>query len=446
MTGTSSKLPATKPRKPRATDGGSEILSDMENTVSLIRKIKNRPLLKTWLELMCQSCAVLDIDWESTKPTDFRKGIFNSVATLPGGVRQRIEEACQRILLLSDTYGVEPVQQLLEGDSSPELVEADKYLRSLLLYVRRLQNDTDRRFERAETARQQNKQWKSEAYSSHYRGPKDVEIVLDDKLKESLKEAVGEIYPKAGLDDVVIEHFQRRALNEDVGDDDVADGKATWLHTIVVDFNGKETHWDKVVDGEVLSKHDQALQRIIFAYEPSSGALSVFCDDKKERRNLARALCDSVLTAEGEIGSMPLREFDLQMFGSEKVLDLLKPEASDGVEAVAVNLIKVAKTTEQMGETTTLSLASDLTVRRDRRDQRSLYKVARVDYGLQSLSGWEVRQVKLGVRLSGNGGQRARNISVQITEPNGLNDTAKSEAERQLVMRLLKRWNIVTEF
>jgi len=35
---------------------------------------------------------------------------------------------------------------------------------------------------------------------------------------------------------------------------------------------------------------------------------------------------------------------------------------------------------------------------------------------------------------------------VQITAPNGLNDNAKTEDERQLVMRLLKRWHIVTEF
>ena len=79
----------------------------------------------------------------------------------------------------------------------------------------------------------------------------------------------------APLQDVVIEHFQRRDLTqaEDRGGED--ESAPVWLHTIVVGFNGKETHWDKIVDGEVTTRHDQALQRITFSYEPSTGALSM---------------------------------------------------------------------------------------------------------------------------------------------------------------------------
>ena len=50
------------------------------------------------------------------------------------------------------------------------------------------------------------------------------------------------------------------------------------------------------------------------------------------------------------------------------------------------------------------------------------------------------------LRVAKQKDRRAHNIVVQITAPNGLNDNAKTEDERQLVMRLLKRWNIVTEF
>ena len=102
-----------------------------------------------------------------------------------------------------------------------------------------------------------------------------MDIVLDDTLKDKLKTAIAAIYPQAPLHDVVIEHFQRRDLTqaEDRGGED--ETAPVWLHTIVVGFNGKETHWDKIVDGEVTTRHDQALQRITFSYEPSTGALSV---------------------------------------------------------------------------------------------------------------------------------------------------------------------------
>ena len=39
-----------KPRKPRATDGGPEILPDMGHYVTLVRKIKHRALVAQWLQ------------------------------------------------------------------------------------------------------------------------------------------------------------------------------------------------------------------------------------------------------------------------------------------------------------------------------------------------------------------------------------------------------------
>lgn len=311
---------------------------------------------------------------------------------------------------------------------------------------RTLADDKDRRFEQAETARQQNKQWKSEAYASHFRGPKAVDIALDDTLKDKLKTAIAAIYPQAPLQDVVIEHFQRRDLTqaEDRGGED--ESAPVWLHTIVVGFNGKETHWDKIVDGEVTTRHDQALQRITFSYEPSTGALSVFCDDRNARQALAKALRDVVLASDTEIAEMPLREFSLKAFSSAEVFNILKPEPGDGIERISINLIKVAKRLEQQGEDGTLEVTSGMTIHRDRRDQRDVYRVAREDYKQNDLSGFDLVQVKLVLRMAKQKDRRAHNIVVQITAPNGLNDNAKTEDERQLVMRLLKRWHIVTEF
>lgn len=436
-----------KPRKPRATDGGPEILPDMGHYVTLVRKIKHRALVTQWLAHLHPE-ELPGIEWENKVCTSYKQSLFTVVASLPGAIRQRLEEAAQRILLLSDDFGCEAVKSLLSEDNETEqqavAVAGDKYGRALYLYLCRLADDKDRRFEQAETARQQNKQWKSEAYASHFRGPKAVDIVLDDTLKDKLKTAIAAIYPDAPLHDVVIEHFQRRDLTQAEERDE--DAAPVWLHTIVVGFNGKETHWDKIVDGEVTTRHDQALQRITFSYEPSTGALSVFCDDRNARQELAKALRDVVLASDTEIAEMPLREFSLKAFGSAEVFNLLKPEPGDGIERISINLIKVAKRLEQQGENGTLEVTSGMTIHRDRRDQRDVYRVAREDYKQSDLSGFDLVQVKLVLRMAKQKDRRAHNIVVQITAPNGLNDNAKTEDERQLVMRLLKRWNIVTEF
>ena len=439
-----------KARKPRATDGGPEILPDMGHYVTLVRKIKHRELVAQWLQLLHPG-ELPDIGWDHKLCASYKQSLFTVVAGLSGAIRQRLEEAAQRILLLSDDYGCEAVKSLLSEDDEIErqaVAEAgDKYGRALYLYLCRLADDRDRRFEQAETTRQQNKQWKSEAYASHFRGPKAVEIALDDTLRDKLKTAIAAIYPQAPLQDVVIEHFQRRDLTQDEDRGGEDDSAPVWLHTIVVGFNGKETHWDKIVDGEVTTRHDQALQRITFSYEPSTGALSVFCDDRNARQELAKALRDVVLASDTEIAEMPLREFSLNAFGSPEVFNLLQTEHGDGIERISINQIKVAKCFDQLGaDGGTHHISSGLTIHRDRRDRRDVYIVAREDHRLADLSGYELVQVKLVLRMAKQKDRRAHNIVVQITAPNGLNDNAKTEDERQLVMRLLKRWQIVTEF
>ncbi|MFA5598263.1 MAG: hypothetical protein AB7E59_08920 [Pusillimonas sp.] len=78
----------------------------------------------------------------------------------------------------------------------------------------------------AETACQQARQWKSESYASHFRGPVGVALALDEALKDKLKAAIARLYPQAPLHDVVIEHFQRRDLaqtgTDEAGDDQPA--------------------------------------------------------------------------------------------------------------------------------------------------------------------------------------------------------------------------------
>jgi len=235
----------SKPSQGRVTDGGPDILPDMGHYVPLVRKINHRELVAQWLQHLHPD-KLPDIKWDHKVCARYRQSLFTAVAGLSGAIRQRLEEAAQRILLLADDYGCEAVKSLLhEDDDGEQLAVADagdKYGRTLYLYLRRLADDGDRRFEQAETIRQQNKQWKFETYASHFRGPKAVDIALDDTLKDKLKTAIAVIYPQAPLHEVVIEHFRRRDLThaEDRGGEDEA--TPVWLHTIVVGFNGKETH------------------------------------------------------------------------------------------------------------------------------------------------------------------------------------------------------------
>ena len=150
-----------KPRKPRATDGGPEILPDMGHYVTLVRKVKHRALVAHWLAHLHPD-PLPTIEWEHKVCTSYKQSLFTMVAGLPGAIRQRLEEAAQRILLLSDDFGCEAVKSLLSEDDEAEqqaVADAgDKYGRALYLYLCRLADNRDRRFEQAETTRQQKRE------------------------------------------------------------------------------------------------------------------------------------------------------------------------------------------------------------------------------------------------------------------------------------------------
>ena len=103
-----------KPRKPRATDGGPEILPDMGHYVTLVRKIKHRALVAQWLQHLHPE-ELPGIEWEHKVCTSYKQSLFTVVAGLSGAIRQRLEEAAQRVLLLSDDFGAPLKTRLTSG-------------------------------------------------------------------------------------------------------------------------------------------------------------------------------------------------------------------------------------------------------------------------------------------------------------------------------------------
>ncbi|WJJ93114.1 hypothetical protein [Neopusillimonas aromaticivorans] len=215
------------PRKPRVCDGGPDILPDMGRFVTLVRQVSHRPLITQWLQ---HAQRLPEVDWDNSVGALYKRSLFAAVATLPGLTRKHLEDAADRILLLADDYGCQVVKSLLldadEIDGKTVETALDKHGRALYLYLCRLSNAADRRFEQAEMAREQARQWKSETYASHFRGPAGVVIALDEALKEKLKGAIARLYPQAPLEDVVIEHFQRRDLAQ-AGSGDAEENEPT---------------------------------------------------------------------------------------------------------------------------------------------------------------------------------------------------------------------------
>lgn len=457
---------SAKKVRPRQTDDGPDILPCLEHFVTLARKVKRPGLILNLVEragevALPEIAALTDVA-RGLLPAQARKALFQAVAKLRTSVQQRIEQAAERVVLLDDEYGAQAVQSLLEErdarDAAIMSTSCERYSRALYLCLRQDYPEAgiarDQRFDHAERLQVMHRQWKSENYSSHYLGPKGVVPRIDSGVEDVLRKQISALFPQVTPDQILIEQFTRRDLAhaDRCGGKDADDATPVLLYTLTATFNGSTAHFRQVANGEVVDHEEPAAMSANFSWEPGTGALGVFCEDREARRDLATIFRDVVLACDGEIADMPMREFELFGFSTPVMLNRIEQERVTGIDKISILQIKIARPFEQLttdearGRDLIQHLSSGLLIFRDRRDARNIYQVAYEDYNIDDLTAYTLAQVKLVVRMAAQPHRKAHNVSVQITAPNGLNDKSRTEDDRKRVLEQLSRIGVLREF
>ena len=339
--------PKSSPKRAREqrSDDGPTILPGMEHFVDLLRKVKRPALVVRLLEhasgdALPELQALADAA-KGKLPVESRQAFFHCVAKLDDPIRQRLEDAVERVILLGDDYGAQAVQAVLdarrEDDAAVLAAPSDRHSRALHLCILQEFPEAgarrEARFDQAEHEQVMHRQWKSEHFSSHYLGPKGVEPKSGDDIEETLRTRIAELFPHVPKEQILIEQFVRCGLShaQREDDDEADDEPLTQLHTLCATFNGSTAHYRQVEDGQVVDHEEPAAMSARFSWEPATGALTVFCEDREKRRELATIFRDVALAHEGAIDDMPMRQFDL--------LDLFE----SAMKSVATTLVREAK-------------------------------------------------------------------------------------------------------
>jgi len=458
------QLSSKRVREHRSDDGPT-ILPGMEHFIDLLRKVKRPALVVRLLErasgdALPELQALADAA-KGKLPVESRQAFFHCVAKLDAAIRQRLEDVVERVLLLGDDYGAQAVQSVLderrEDDAAVLEVPSDRHSRALHLCILQEFPEAgvrrEARFDQAEHEQVMHRQWKSDHFSSHYLGPKGVEPQKVDDVQETLRTRIAELFPHVPKEQILIEQFVRHGLSHAQHDDEDADADSeslTQLHSLCATFNGSTAHYRQVEDGQVVDHEEPAAMSARFSWEPATGALTVFCENREERRELATIFRDVVLAHEGTIDDMPIRQFDLFGFSTSAMLKRLEQDRIADIDSISILQIKVAKPFEQHlelgGKPVVRQLASKMEITRDRRDGRNIYQVAYEDYSAEDLSQYALVQVKLVMHMAKQPHRKAHNVAVQITAPNGLNDKSKTEDDRKRVLEQLIRIGVLSEF
>ena len=460
--GVATSKPSPKRARKLRSDDGANILPNAENFVSLVRKVTHPGLLVDLIERTSATALpelkrMVEVANGGKLPIESRKAFFHAVGELEETTLNRIECAAERVMLLDDDYGAQAVLSLLNEDRADDAAvlaaPSDRYSRALYLHL--LQDfpeqgaRRDERFDQAEHLQVMHRQWKSDHYSSHYLGPKGIVPKTGPDVQEILRVRIAELFPKVLKDQTLIEQFTRRNLSCEQ-DDDCEVCQSEQLHTLTATFNGKTATFQQVTNGHVVDHEEPAAMSARFSWEPETGSLSVFCEEREARRELATVFRDVALAHDGQIEDMPMRQFDLLGFATSDMLNCLKCNRVAGVDDISILQITVAKpyeqTTEYGGRDVVRQLSNKMQITRDRRDTRNIYQIACEDFGDKDLSQYALVQVKLVMKMSKTQHRKAHNVAVQITAPNGLNDKSRTDDDRKRVQEQLIKIGVLSQF
>lgn len=460
--GVATSKPSPKRARKLRSDDGANILPNAENFVSLVRKVTHPGLLVDLIERTSATALpelkrMVEVANGGKLPIESRKAFFHAVGELEETTLNRIECAAERVMLLDDDYGAQAVLSLLNEDRADDAAvlaaPSDRYSRALYLHL--LQDfpeqgaRRDERFDQAEHLQVMHRQWKSDHYSSHYLGPKGIVPKTGPDVQEILRVRIAELFPKVLKDQILIEQFTRRNLSCEQ-DDDCEVCQSEQLHTLTATFNGKTATFQQVTNGHVVDHEEPAAMSARFSWEPETGSLSVFCEEREARRELATVFRDVALAHDGQIEDMPMRQFDLLGFATSDMLNCLKCNRVAGVDNISILQITVAKpyeqTTEYGGRDVVRQLSNKMQITRDRRDTRNIYQIACEDFGDKDLSQYALVQVKLVMKMSKTQHRKAHNVAVQITAPNGLNDKSRTDEDRKRVQEQLIKIGVLSQF
>jgi hypothetical protein len=234
------------------------------------------------------------------------------------------------------------------------------------------------------------------------------------------------------------ERFASRNVHVDIFDRHrpMFEGDDCALVQVSVYREGRPDDALEFVDGELDRRPRRPVYEAALTYEPAVGAIEVVCPDRESREDLVRCFARDLLATEFRQERLPLRQFHLGV--------LLRPfsfptDPEDGIEAVRVNHLRLMPL-DTVGERVVLECM--------RQSTRSIWTMAQERFGATDplTGGWVVTQAKLTIRfLPEPGSRRGKTLPVTITMPHGSDLKDRTDRERIVGNKYLRRWGILRD-
>lgn len=356
------------------------------------------------------------VNWDGSD--DVARPLLQAVDQMDDVARARVTNEAERVSAMADEAGLAAIYSVA---SAPDVLDGlqNAHARSLWTFLRE-----PVAFRHAEEVRFTDERRRGRMWDGFMSEP-DLAIRRDVASVEAFKAAVRD-------------RFSSRNVHVDIFDRHrpMFEGDDCALVQASVYREGRLDDALEFVDGTLDRRPRRPVLEAALTYEPAVGAIEVVGPDRESREDLVRCFARDLLATEFRHERLPLRQFHLGV--------LLRPfefptDPEDGIEAVRVNHLRLMPL-ETVGERVTLECM--------RQSTRSIWRMAQERFGMTNplSSGWVVTQAKLTIRFHPEAGaRRGKTLPVTITMPHGSDLKDRTDRERIVGEKYLRRWGILRD-
>jgi hypothetical protein len=168
----------------------------------------------------------------------------------------------------------------------------------------------------------------------------------------------------------------------------------------------------------------------------SGGVIEVVANDRESREDLVRVFSRDLLSSEFLKEKLPLRAYALDMLMSPFGFET---DPADGIEEVRVKHLRLMPM-DTTGERVVIECL--------RGTANTIWKMAEDRFGEANplLGGWIITQAKLTIRFHPErGSRRGKTVPVTISMPSGCDLKDRTERERMIGDKYMRRWGMVRD-
>lgn len=360
---------------------------------------------------------VNDVDW-SQKPATVSNNIIQFLDCLPSDDLARLRVDAERISRMADELGQAALLSVLTDvvhfKQIPTALE-----RSRWMYLHH--NDL---FRHAEDIR----------YSDHYRYgrdwnsyqlPANLPLHTDAESLRAFEAMLRDTLDLGGR--IKVEHFIRFQVTEEGEEQQV-------IQVMVYQEDLPDTCLEFDDKDRLISRVRRPVAEHAIIYSAETGVAEVVAKRRGRRDMIAKAFAEVLLHQDLQAASVPLRRYNLNPLMEERPLTW---DAEDGIETVKLVGLKVE---DRFGvQSIHLKPKGDI----------PFYEYARSTLTQETVPGAGVsvpKQARISIVFHPeNGRGRSRVLPVQISLPSGCNLRGRTERERLIGEKYLKRWGLLEE-